>query len=135
MNMRVIIDLEGTKVTLAQIIGAAQDAGAYEVIAGGKRYPLEQKDERLGGGWIYFARCGDFIKIGFTTSINTRFEAFRTANPHSPELLGAMPGDLSTERKLHAKFAAFRHRREWFRADPDLLSKIAEIIKPRPIEL
>jgi hypothetical protein len=77
---------------------------------------------------VYFIReTGDdgHIKIGTTAgSPHVRLRALQTANPRPLELLGAIPGDASVERKLHERFSHLRLAGEWFRSSQELTSFI-----------
>ena len=72
------------------------------------------------GPSIYFIRCGGFIKIGKADDPESRLTKMRTDNPLDLELLHAVPGDFDLERQLHKRFAAYHHRREWFRYEGEL---------------
>jgi hypothetical protein len=77
-------------------------------------------------GQIYFIRCADFIKIGFTGPgpINSRINNMRTGNPFEIELLKVVKGSRRREAKIHAKFASAKHRGEWFHATDELVAYI-----------
>jgi hypothetical protein len=72
-------------------------------------------------GFVYFLRCGGFIKIGFSADPKRRLRYLQTATPFDFELLGAHPGLKWHEQQLHKVFASLRHRHEWFRADQNIL--------------
>jgi hypothetical protein len=84
------------------------------------RDPLPRLSERPG--YVYFARFGDKVKIGFTTNLRGRLDAI----PHD-EILGTVPGMLADEKRCHAAFAHLREQGEWFRAEPDLLAFIKDV--------
>lgn len=93
-----------------------------------------------GKGWVYFAKCQSFIKIGFALhSVHERLDCLRNANPFPLTLIGALPGAITLEKELHRIFLPYHHRGEWFHAHPDvesvypLLRKIKRksIQKPR----
>lgn len=74
---------------------------------------------------VYFARVGDYVKIGFSddpvgrsTSV-TRLGLRPARIEHGAEVdfIGWIPGDLSREAELHARFAAKRTTGEWFILD------------------
>lgn len=75
-------------------------------------------------GRVYFAECGDFIKIGFTLSVEKRIASLSTGNPMPISLLLVIKAGREFEQGLHRKFAAIRSRGEWFRKHPDLLTLI-----------
>jgi hypothetical protein len=81
-------------------------------------------------GTIYFARCGENIKIGFSGGARSRLSDLQAGNPEPIELIGWMPGPPQVERSLHRRFAKLRVRREWFRATPALLQFIGSVTPP-----
>lgn len=85
--------------------------------------PLERW---TGGACVYFIRGGDYIKIGWTSgSPSKRMAALSTGNHERLNLLLAVSGTRTEERRLHRKFRDLKHRREWFRAEDPLLDFIA----------
>lgn len=83
------------------------------------------------GGYVYAIRCADFIKIGFSKKPVRRARGLSTATPLKTELLGFMPGTMADEAELHRRFAAHRHRAEWFRADESVLAFVKTLKRPR----
>ena len=66
---------------------------------------------------IYFVQVngGGPIKIGFTRHAPTRrMVKLQSDCPWQIILLGAIPGTVDDERKLHKEVAAFRTQGEWF---------------------
>jgi Meiotically up-regulated gene 113 len=76
---------------------------------------------------VYFIACGDFIKIGFASSLKHRISDLNIATPYPLVVLATVSGDMSTEKRLHQRFGVARHKGEWFRKTPDLLAFIDEI--------
>lgn len=79
--------------------------------------------------WLYFLlaeSCG-LIKIGFTSSPDTRVLRLRATSPVPLTLLATVHGDRENEQAIHARFAADRAHGEWFRSTPGLLAYIDEI--------
>jgi DNA-binding transcriptional regulator YdaS (Cro superfamily) len=66
-------------------------------------------------GFVYFLRCGDFVKIGYSATPDIRIRALRTGCPYPVELIGIHPGSLADEKYLHRRFSPVHHEREWFR--------------------
>jgi DNA-binding transcriptional regulator YdaS (Cro superfamily) len=71
-------------------------------------------------GFVYFVRCGDFVKIGFSKRPDGRLRYLRTATPFDFVLVGAHAATVHDERHLHKIFKAHRHRGEWFRWVPEI---------------
>lgn len=73
---------------------------------------------------VYFLEMTDFIKIGFSTQLEFRLEAFETSMPYEVKLLHSIAGSRNTERFLHKKFCDLRGRGEWFKRDDRILEYI-----------
>lgn len=74
-------------------------------------------------GYIYFARLGDLIKIGFSQNPEARIRGFNGL------LLATCEGNRELEAEFHAEFADLCERGEWFRAEPHLLQRIEELTR------
>jgi len=78
---------------------------------------------------VYFVRQANdagLIKIGYTDdSIKSRLSTLQTASPEPLTLLCAVPGSRDEETALHARFAPYRRRGEWFEPSSELLEYIA----------
>jgi hypothetical protein len=75
-------------------------------------------------GYVYFAKLGTRIKIGFTTNWATRRRSMQTDTPDNIALLALVEGDRQLEGDLHRRFAHLRGRGEWFEETPELLEFI-----------
>lgn len=79
---------------------------------------------------IYFVSDGlGHIKIGHARDVASRVTKLQTANSTPLCVIGTMPGGISDEKALHAKFASHRIRGEWFMPAPELLAYIKEHAK------
>lgn len=76
-------------------------------------------------GFVYFARCGDFVKIGHSWCPEDRIRYIAVASPYPVELLAKFAGTLLDERHVHYFLREHRHRGEWFRWCP----AIQEIVR------
>lgn len=90
--------------------------------------------EQAAHGYVYFALCGAFIKIGHAYDVNDRMATLQTGNPHEITLLAAVPGTQRAERSIHAQFVAHRHRGEWFHDHAELRLYILEQTTTRAIK-
>lgn len=90
--------------------------------------PTDGHPTARGVSVVYFVRAGDFVKVGITTDLHRRLATLRTSNPHEVELLGVVLGGADRERHVHDALSSFHYRREWFRADPDLLTAVLGFI-------
>jgi hypothetical protein len=81
-------------------------------------------------GFVYFMRCREIVKIGFSRQPADRRERLASIIPFELELIGSVPGSWQAEQDLHAAFAErrFGHLREWFTHCPVLLAAIQEVI-------
>ena len=84
-----------------------------------RRAPVEK--------YVYFIRCEQFVKIGFSSNPRYRAHSFSTSNPFECCLIGLVRGGRDLERQLHELFSAFKHRDEWFRLTPDIEAQIREL--------
>lgn len=120
----------------ATLVGALKDTVVRtraQVPIVGVAVPEEQR--RLGEAYhvphlTYVVRSAPFVKIGTTSDVRTRFRALVAANPHDIEVVAVLVGGHKTERTLHARFAAHRHRDEWFREEGALAEWIAGGCQP-----
>lgn len=89
-------------------------------------------------GRVYFAACGRYVKIGFTTTlVQKRLDALlqgRLVRPVDLDpadtiwLLHSIPGCvMRDERRLHKLFAAHRDVGEWFRMTPAFLNHLERL--------
>lgn len=110
---------QARKMRLAEFEARRNDrARAAALCAAGRDQP----------GRVYFAECGDFIKIGYTTlSVDRRITDLSTGNPLPFSVLLVVKANPAFEKNLHKRFASIRHRGEWFEKHPDLLALIAEL--------
>jgi Meiotically up-regulated gene 113 len=68
-----------------------------------------------GTGLIYFiATSAGHIKIGYSANPDRRLKSLQTASSVPLRLIGTLPGTLKDEEALHARFAKYRVRGEWF---------------------
>jgi hypothetical protein len=66
------------------------------------------------------------IKIGYSKSPKNRLAELKTATSHELVKLGEIPGGLEHEAELHARFAKYRVRGEWFTGE--IRGAVQEII-------
>lgn len=99
------------------------------------RAPRTRRDMRDEAA-VYFLHCGDFIKIGYSSSPHMRLRQIQASDgtlhpegmdPSGAVLLKTAPGGYRHEQELHARFSSLRHTGEWFRADADLTDFINSI--------
>ena len=95
--------------------------------------PIKIKPPRKKSGFVYFMRNGDRrrVKIGYATSLKSRFSSHKGSNASDPILLAAMHGTMNAEHQMHAKFdhLRVRGRRKWFYFRSDLKAFIEALPK------
>lgn len=64
--------------------------------------------------YVYFAKSGDRIKIGYSTNVAARMKAVGAYLEQPVEVLGVCRGGAVLERDLHNRLARHRLRGEWF---------------------
>jgi hypothetical protein len=70
---------------------------------------------------VYFVRCGEFVKIGYTSHlVEDKIKSLAAASPHDFEILRKTAGGVKLEKRLHRLFKAQHYRGEWFRFEGDL---------------
>ncbi len=114
-------------------IGVDSDCSIAKLIGVPKstvsRARRRQSITRVGhrNGLIYFFRCGDWIKIGWTSrSPLRRLREIQAYCPFVVVLVGTIPGKAEVdEQALHERFACHRGGGEWFQASEELLEYIA----------
>ncbi|ATW60866.1 hypothetical protein SEA_BENTHERDUNTHAT_96 [Gordonia phage BENtherdunthat] len=75
-------------------------------------------------GWVYYARIGDHIKIGYAADVKKRMADY----PPETMVLAVEPGDKKLERARHKEFAhSLLHGREWFRESYPIKKHIDEV--------
>ena len=81
-------------------------------------------------GYIYMVWCEGFVKIGFTRNFAGRMNTLIGDNPFPIRLLRVIENQTrENEKWLHNRFAAHRHKREWFRYCDEMMT-----IEPERIE-
>lgn len=69
----------------------------------------------MTAGFVYFIRCGEYVKIGFSTDVDARQRAIAAHTPYDVELVAKHEGTQADEAAFHRLLKAHRHRNEWFR--------------------
>lgn len=82
---------------------------------------------RVRPTFVYFIRCGEFVKIGYAADVAARLATLQTGTPHELEIMHVTPGGVAEEGRLHALFAEERVRPggEWFRLSARVTDYIA----------
>ena len=78
---------------------------------------------------IYFIQCGEAVKIGISVKPYERIANLSSANHQKMELLATMDGGRKEEKAMHAKFASYRIKSEWFRYSAEIDKFIKTIVR------
>ena len=81
-----------------------------------------ERERNTKPGTVYFARCGDLIKIGYTTRLRQRMRDIG-----ADEVLATMPGTINDEKALHMRFGPCWVHGEYFEPKPELVDYIAKV--------
>lgn len=75
---------------------------------------------------LYFVQrgAGGPVKIGVSTDVASRVRTLQCASEDELRLLVTVPTSELAEREAHRRFAPYRIRGEWFRAEGELLAFI-----------
>lgn len=73
---------------------------------------------------IYFAQCGQRIKVGIASDIKKRLGQLRTGAAAPVTLIAAVKGDEHLERSLHRELLEYRVDGEWFHDCPNVRAAI-----------
>lgn len=77
------------------------------------------------GGYVYFLRLGETVKIGYSTDPLSRLTGLRTAMSGPVTGMVFVQGTQQEERRLHSRFRKSRLDGEWFRLTSELQQLIA----------
>jgi hypothetical protein len=83
-------------------------------------------------GGVYFLQCEQFVKIGHAADIRERVVDLALLSPFEMILIGyvaqgSAAESRALEKSLHVRFAALRHRLEWFRLQEPLVTFIEQL--------
>jgi hypothetical protein len=83
---------------------------------------------------IYFIQNGEPdgpVKIGIAGDARARLRGLQTSHHKSLTLLGTIPGNDETERKMHARFDKYRLSGEWFACEGSLATFVNRLRNPK----
>lgn len=85
---------------------------------------------------VYFVRCEQFVKIGCSANIESRWRELQVGNPFELTLLAYVPTSTdrleAVERTCHQRFKHLRVRGEWFRWTDELAEAVRREARPAP---
>jgi len=116
---------------LAAIRRSQDEAVKNPESVAGKLARLRVK-HRMEGGEVYFAQCGDYVKIGHTKlGAKWRINAFVPGNPYPIKLIYRVRGRQALEKDIHRALAHLRHHGEWFHLTDELREALKFALRPR----
>jgi hypothetical protein len=89
--------------------------------------PTGRRRGQRSRGFVYFVTDGEAVKIGFSTCVEDRLSAMQTSHPKALTIIGAFPGYVYEESRLHTHFGHLHIRGEWFRPDPAITALVAKL--------
>ena len=84
---------------------------------------------------VYFIQSGEYVKVGYTANLKSRYKQYVTENPNPVYLLATINGGYDIERKIHKQLKDYKHRGEWFVYTDIVKQKIALIIKENALNV
>lgn len=69
---------------------------------------------------LYLIENGAYLKIGFTTNLQSRLKTYKTHNPNF-SLLNSKDGIKQDETMLHKLCNQYKYEREWFHNTPEVI--------------
>jgi hypothetical protein len=76
---------------------------------------------------LYFAACGDAVKVGASSEPRCRIENFQTGAPGKLVLLAVIPRAGHRESECHRRLAHLHIHGEWFQRGCDVDALIKEL--------
>lgn len=78
---------------------------------------------------VYFIKCENYVKVGYTANMKQRFKKYVTENPFPLKVLGIINGGYDVEKKIHKQLETWWHRGEWFTYNIVVRDLIKQIMK------
>jgi hypothetical protein len=105
----------------------------FEAWLRGRQYGADGELDPDAGPFVYFVATNGFVKVGWCRSDPVvRLAKLQIGSPHALQLLGAVPGGVELEERVHAALRDHRHRGEWFRDSVDVRGFIAKLLIEGP---
>jgi len=64
---------------------------------------------------IYFIRCNEFVKIGYSKDTKKRLSGLQSSNPYKLSIEAELEGDIHLERLIHDDLEGKHYSGEWFK--------------------
>ena len=84
-------------------------------------------------GYVYFIRCQDRVKIGFSKDPHKRLTKINADAPYPCELIGAADAALHAEDEIHRQFSSARVHSEWFSFTDEIARFVARVNVLKPL--
>lgn len=79
-------------------------------------------------GRVYFALCGDKMKIGFSYNVAVRLSQLGSGREHPMLLLGSIGATIQDEKSIHRSLRAFQIKGEWYRDCEELRTAVQRFL-------
>jgi hypothetical protein len=80
-------------------------------------------------GFVYAMKCEGFVKIGWSKTVQRRYNQISANNPHKITLLGSAPGTVGDERLIQMLlWNPYRQKGEWFRYERLVVEVVENLI-------
>lgn len=79
-------------------------------------------------GYVYFLRCTDWLKVGFSNAPYRRMREIATRTPYKITTMAAVFGSRHDEARLHSALARHRINGEWFACSPEVVAAMMRCI-------
>lgn len=89
---------------------------------------LARRAEAVWRVYFMHAPVVRLVKIGATSSLNSRLLALQNGSPVPLTLLGCLDGGKEVEKSLHTQWAILRSHGEWFHETDDLMAFIRKAV-------
>jgi len=90
-------------------------------------FPAKGADRLHVNKSLYFALCGDAVKIGVSSDPPARIADLQTGAPGPLKLIATIASAGHLENECHKKLAHLHLHGEWFRYTPEVDSLIGEL--------
>jgi hypothetical protein len=77
--------------------------------------------------FLYFALCGDAVKVGMAECPKDRIKTLQTGAPGPIEIVAAIPGAGHRESEIHRRLSSVHLHGEWFLYGPEVIAIIREL--------
>ena len=89
--------------------------------------PGSFEGKKFKSKYLYFAACGDAVKIGVSSDPQGRIKSLQTGAPGTISILATIPDAGDRECEIHRRLSHLNIQGEWFRHTEEVDTIIGEI--------